>query len=275
MPVILYILTIIVFSNDDNQCLLIEPPNPVPKFFYRCDRKFHLDDLLNLYKQCDQHAIVLTSGKRTEFHVYSDNNRQLLCTIKDILPNQHNKGGQSAQRFGRIRDEKILVYINKIIDKMTKYYTTDGKFIYKSIIIAGPAEIKQMICSQKIFIKIYQQYLAKIITIPEITDQTIYNVIDIIKDLNDSHRNSIMEKITNMINDPITIDLMVFGTENVHQLYITGQLDKVYVFHDYNDKDAILNCISKTEKNIFYSKECKKLYGDLIGIRYFSEINYE
>lgn len=262
----------IVFSNDDSQCLLIEPPNPVTKFYYRCDRKFHLDDLLNLYIYYDQHAIVLVSGKRTEIHIYSENNRRLLCTIKDILPNQHKKGGQSAQRFGRIRDEKILIYINKIIDKMVEHYTMDGKFLYKSIVIAGPAEIKQQLCNHKLFIQYFQQYLTKIISVAEITDQTIFDVIDVTIN---NQQNSIMSIITNMINDPMKIDLLVFGATKVKELYDIGALNKIYIYHGYNERQEIVTQQNKTEKNVFYSEECKKMYGELIGVRYFAELDID
>ncbi len=33
------------------------PPNPVKQFYYRCDKKFHLDNLIKLYDHHDNYAL--------------------------------------------------------------------------------------------------------------------------------------------------------------------------------------------------------------------------
>ncbi|RYX82441.1 hypothetical protein EON73_04300, partial [bacterium] len=153
-----------IFSTTSTDCHIFSPPNPIIKFYYRCDRKFHLDDLIYLYETCDEYAIVLISGKKTMLYSYSNNNTKILKEITTSLPNQHKKGGQSAQRFERIRDEKIGWYIKQILELMTRYYVTNGIFKYNGLIIAGPSQLKDAIKDNDLYLKYFSKYLKKTIT---------------------------------------------------------------------------------------------------------------
>jgi len=264
-------------DNNNNNLYLFEPPNPIKQFYYKCDKKFHLDYLLQLYQMYDDndtYAVILTSGKRTDFYSYTKNNIKLLKTIIVDLPNQHKTGGSSAPRFGRIRDEQINNYIKKIIDSMVKFYTINGKFNSRGMIIAGPAEIKDLVRESNLFNQYFTKFLQKILTISEITDNSIYEVLkssdDILMSINDQE---LIADFESMLNDPNKIDYIVFGTENV--LNDLDNLKKIYVELDSPHYVRLLNSDSKNKLVIVNSKEFTLKYGELIGIRYYACVQNE
>lgn len=259
-----------VFSLND--CFLFSPPHPVKKFFYRCDRRFHLDDLLKLYEVHDNYAIVLISGKRTEFYLHNVNQTKFLKGLDESLPNQHKTGGQSAPRFGRIRDEKIGWYVKKIAELMVKMYITPRGFVHKGLILAGPAEIKDLIRKHELFIQFFDKHLLKILTISEITDQSINQVINLSSDIfatNTVEQESI-NNLEKLIKNPSGIDLLVFGTDDVLISFKLGQLKEIYVNNNFIDKEDILNHETKTNIIIIDSAGFVSKYGDLVGIKYYS-----
>jgi peptide chain release factor subunit 1 len=265
-----------IFSASD--CFLFSPPNPIRKFFYKCDRKFYLEDLLKLYEVCDNYAIVLISGKKVELYLYSENQTKFLKTINESLPNQHKTGGQSAQRFERIRDEKIGWFASKITEVMIQYYVTEGKFKYKGIIIAGPAEMKNFVKEEELFIKFFDKYLLKTITISEITDQSIHQVINMSLDVlsSESSQKNLFKNFENMMSDPKQIDIIVFGTEQSLTAFESGQLKEILVFEKYHGKEQILKSESKTKIHIIKNNDFVSAYGEVVGIRYYSEyIDYD
>lgn len=260
-----------IFSIDD--CYLFIPPYPIKKFYYRCDRKFHLDDLIELYQQCDNYAIVLISGKKTEFYLWNKNETKLLKILKETLPNQHKTGGSSAARFGRIRDEKIGVYIKKIVELMIQLYIKQNIFQYKGLIIAGPSQMKNLVRSEDLFGKNFDKYLLKNLTISEITEQSIYQVIQLATDVLISRSDEIqyINKFNNMLNNANEIDLIIFGSELVFSAFQNNLLKEIYLANNSIHRDFILNFQSKAKIYIIKNEEFISKYGELIGIKYYNQ----
>ena len=263
-----------MFSGD---CMLFSPPHPIKKFYYKCDKKFHLDDLIVLYEKHDNNAIVLISGKRTDFYLHNPVETKFLKTMTITLPNQFKAGGYSAPRFERIRNEKISIYIKKICELMVSYYVTNGVFNCKKIIIAGPAELKELVCKEDLFIKYFSTKLAGIFTIGEIVNTSIYQVISLASnkiDLALCDEDNHISNIESMILDPNKINLIVFGQDNVLSLFYANQLKEIYIFHLSSYYDEIIGShrdktkIIAIKNNVFAAK-----YGQIIGIKYFSYSN--
>jgi len=246
-------------------------PLPIKKFFYRCDKTFHLDDLLKLYEECDKYAVVLVSGKRTDFYLYSTTQTKLLKSIREDLPSQHKTGGQSAQRFGRIRDEMIGWYVKKIAELMTQYYVKNGIFQYQGLIIAGPAEIKDMVKEEDLFVQNFKKHLLKTLVVSEITDQSITQVIiEAVDVLCGTTEKTQIENFEKILNNPKTVDLLLFGTGAVLKAFEMGHLREIYVSDKFHDKDYIIKTTTKTQIHLVESSEFIKKYGEVVGIKYIA-----
>ena len=235
-------------------------------------------DSIKLYEIHDDYAIVLISGKRTEFYLHNINQTKLLKGIDESLPNQHKTGGQSAQRFGRIRDEKIGWYAKKISELMVHYYVKEGQFIYKGLIIAGPAEMKDLVSNQDLFIQFFRKYLLKNMTIPEITDQSINLVVQLSIDVltSDVEEKKLIESFQMILSDPNKIDLIIFGTDEVMKAFENGKLQEIYIADIYNNKQTIIKSNVKTKIHIIKTPDFISKYGELLGIKYYLDgENYE
>lgn len=260
-----------VFSPMD--CFLFSAPNPIKKFFYRCDRKFHLDDLIKLYKMHDDYAILLVSGKRTEYYLHNINCTKFLKKIDEDLPNQHKTGGQSAQRFEKNRDIAIGRYVKKVVELMVQFYVADGQFKYKGLIIAGPAETKQMIRDFDLFGQYFEKYLLKAVVIAEINDNSVYSVVQMANDVltTDANEQNTIVKFEEKIADPSQIDLFVFGEEQVLSNFNAGRLKEIYLFDQSMHKEEIVNLRKKTKIHLIKSAVFVSKYGQMVGIKYYAQ----
>jgi peptide subunit release factor 1 (eRF1) len=249
----------------------------VKRSLYRCDKTFQTDYLLDLYKTYDTYAIALISGKRTDFYTYSKNNIVFVQSMKSDLPNQHKTGGSSAPRFGRIRDEKISCHIKKVLETMVRIFCSDGIFDHIGLYIGGPAELKEKIKAESLFELYFSKHLIQTLTIGEINDQTINQVVKIIeqKGGHDSTMSDLYIKtFEELLSNPNTIDLIIFGTENVLGGIENNIVAEIYVVanHEY-----LLSQDNLIKTNIIHSNSFAQRYGELVGIKYFacdsSEIN--
>jgi len=222
-----------------------------------------------LYVTHDNYAIVLVSGKQTNYYLHNKNETKLIKSITVKLPGQHKTGGYSAARFGRIRDGKIGLYVIKIIEMMIRLYTSDGKFNAVGLIMAGPAQMKDQIQAHDLFMKYFSNHVKQVVTIAEITDQSIYQVLSMVEDL---EQNKIEDHVTHfyeMLDDPGKIDLIVFGIDDVLTLLVAGDLAEIYVDNKSIHKDPILNMIMKTKVHIVYDQSFVRKFGELVGVRFF------
>lgn len=267
------IFCIILLTNRSvfSPCHIFVPPYPIKKFFYRCDKKFYLEDLLKLYDTVDNYAIVLVSGKRTDFYIHNKNTTKLLKSVTESLPNQHRTGGQSAQRFERIRDERIGWYVKKLLEMMIQYYTKEGVFVFKGLIIAGPAEIKSMLKDHDIFTQYFAKYLLKTVAISEINENSIYHVVKLADDVLDNNSESYqkLKNIDTLVSNDNTMDLVVFGNDNVMLELEAGSLREIYVDAEYINNLDIDNINKKTSIHIIDIPEFKTKYGEMVGVRYY------
>jgi len=143
-------------SNDDGDeniklsktIISFEPKNQITKYLYYCDNKFHVDSLLeSINSQEITNAFIIVSGEGTSmFNVTSNGIKTLIKKIKDPnLPNKHRKGGQSQKRFLHLQEESRSAYVKIISEEITKTFIKNNSVTCKSIILAGPANLKNVV----------------------------------------------------------------------------------------------------------------------------------
>lgn len=69
------------------------------------------------------------------------------------LPKKHGRGGQSAVRFARLREEKRHNYIRKVAELATQHFIYDNMPNVKGLVIAGSANLKNDLQNSDLFDK--------------------------------------------------------------------------------------------------------------------------
>ena len=79
------------------------------------------------------------------------NNKEVLQRMTVQLPKKHGRGGQSALRFARIREEKRHNYVRKVCELCTQHFITDDKPNVKGLFLCGSAAIKTNVYESEMF----------------------------------------------------------------------------------------------------------------------------
>jgi peptide subunit release factor 1 (eRF1) len=255
-----------------SECHVFEPPNKVNKFYYKCDKVFHLEDLLKLYVEHDTYAIVLISGKRTDIYSYSQNSTKFIKSIKVELPNQHKTGGSSAPRMGRIRDEKIGMYIKTASELLFKQLVKENIFQHLGLFVAGPGELKNQLQQDHLFVQHFQKHLLQVVTISEITERSVYDVIDVVSGslYGDKVNTQILENFESLLLDDYKMNLLVFGIKEIFEQ--SDELEEIFIDEDsLHLLDGII--LGKVKVTIMHDTTFVKKYGAMVGIRYYVRAN--
>lgn len=128
-----------------------EPFKPIQRSLYICDNRFHTESLKTMLDDNDLFGFIVMDGNGCLYATLQGSNKTILHKFTVDLPKKHSKGGQSAQRFGRIRLEKRHAYLKKCAELSIQYFISDNKCNVKGLILAGSAEFKDDLFSSDLF----------------------------------------------------------------------------------------------------------------------------
>ncbi|ORX74014.1 peptide chain release factor eRF/aRF subunit 1 [Linderina pennispora] len=128
-----------------------EPFKPVNTSLYMCDNKFHVEALAELLETDARFGFIVMDGNGTLFGSLCGSNREVLHKFTVELPKKHGRGGQSALRFSRLRDEKRHNYVRKVAETAVQMFITNDKVNVAGLILAGSADFKSDLHKSDLF----------------------------------------------------------------------------------------------------------------------------
>ena len=140
---IIYSGNIAIDGNKDKKVTYdIIPFKPIKQFIYFCDNKFHTESLSEILESNEKYGFLIMDGLGALFATLCGNDKNILYKFTVALPNKHRKGGQSALRMARLREEARTNYLRKTGEYVTKYFITNDLPNIKGLILAGNADLK-------------------------------------------------------------------------------------------------------------------------------------
>jgi len=118
----------------------IEPPVPLKTRIYRCDKEFVLDLLRDMLEVKNVYGLVVMDRKEGTFGLLKGKTIVPVARAKSNVPGKTRAGGQSAQRFERLRDGAAKDFYKKL-GMIMKDQFFELKNL-KGIIVGGPGPTK-------------------------------------------------------------------------------------------------------------------------------------
>ncbi|KAK0710968.1 hypothetical protein B0H67DRAFT_492292 [Lasiosphaeris hirsuta] len=128
-----------------------EPFKPINTSLYLCDNKFHTEALAELLESDQKFGFIIMDGNGALFGTLSGNTRDIVHKFSVDLPKKHGRGGQSALRFARLREEKRHNYVRKVAELAVQNFITNDKVNVAGIILAGSADFKNDLNASDMF----------------------------------------------------------------------------------------------------------------------------
>src|SRR5258708_659258 len=133
---------------------------------YLCDNKFHTEALTELLESDQRFGFIVMDGNGSLFGTLSGNTREVIHKFTVDLPKKHGRGGQSALRFSRLRDEKRHNYVRKVAELAVQHFITSDHVNVSGLVLAGSADFKNELSSSDL---LDQRLGAKIIKIVDVS----------------------------------------------------------------------------------------------------------
>jgi peptide chain release factor subunit 1 len=121
---------------------IVEPPEPLNTYLYRCDSTFFLDPLLAMVHEPDVWGLIVMDRAEVTIGLLRGKRVEVLRNKQSLVPSKHGRGGQSAHRFERMIEHAAHEFFVKC-GEMSNDLFLPKKDQLKGILIGGPGATKE------------------------------------------------------------------------------------------------------------------------------------
>lgn len=201
-------------NQEDGGVVAFVPPRAIKSHIYRCDSKFLIDDLLPLYESKARYAIVHVEGEEAKFYQVHGQDVTCVETITTFIKNKHKRGGQSQNRFQRLRCIQIDQYVSTVADTLVQLVRTDNM---TKIFVLGAWE-KRRLMLQKLPTDILNKCVEE--------DRSLADIVTSYDPSNDVVNPIVTQFYETLIVDPQRV---VYGEIETKRALDMGALDYILV----------------------------------------------
>jgi len=205
---------------------------------YLCDNKFHTEALQELLTDDNKFGFIIMDGNGCLFGTLQGNTRDILHKFSVELPKKHGRGGQSAVRFARLREEKRHNYVRKVAETSTQMFITGDKINVQGLILAGSADFKTNLNQSDLF---DNRLACKVLTTVDISyggengfNQAIELAQETLSNVKFVQEKKLLMKYFDEItrNDGIEAGKYCFGTSDTMNALESGAVDILIVWEN-------------------------------------------
>ena len=228
--------------------IAMEPYRPINVFAYKCQNSFHTEPLLSLLEDDDKFGFIVVDGNGVLFATLEGNNKEVIQRMPVQLPKKHGRGGQSAMRFARLREEKRHMYIVKCAELTTQHFITNNMPNVRGIVIAGSADLKTVLQQSDHFDARLKALILCTVDVSYGGDQGFSQAITLAEDSLTNVKFVQEKKVINKFFENISLDtgMIVFGVDDTMKALELGALDTMMLFDNievmrYEIKNPVKN----------------------------------
>lgn len=229
-------------GESDIELFAVEPPEPIQSRRYHCGQNFVLDPLKEMLREKEIYGLVVLDKSEASIGLIRGSKIETLKNLKSIVPGKSKKGGQSAQRFARVREGLLQDFLKEIGEVASHHFKKQRDL--KGIIIGGPGPVKEQFVNEEYLQKSVHN---KIIGTVDTSYSGEYGLRETMEKAEDliSQASIIREKkvLDRFFNQLIKEEgLATYGLESVMKALEMGAVETLIISEDLDQVRARLRC---------------------------------
>ncbi|KAJ7581525.1 peptide chain release factor eRF1/aRF1 [Mycena floridula] len=258
---VLFVGTILTDEGKEKKVSFdFEPHKPINTSLYLCDNKFHTESLSELLESDSRFGFIVMDGNGTLFGTLAGNTREVMHKFTVDLPKKHGRGGQSALRFSRLRDEKRHNYVRKVAELAVQHFITNDKVNVTGLVLAGSADFKTELSQSDLF---DGRLVAKVIKVVDVSyggengfNQAIELAAESLSNVKFVQEKRLIQKYFDEISQDT--GKYCFGIEDTLKALELGAVETLIVWENLDIMRYILRNAAGEEIIVYSNKEQEK-----------------
>jgi peptide chain release factor subunit 1 len=244
-------------GRPDIQIWEVVPPQPIESRHYRCDKEFVLEPLKEMIVDDRVYGLMVADKNEAAIGYLQGSSIKTEYTMNSNVPGKTKAGGQSAQRFSRLREEMLKTFLDEIADKAKNAFmkkSREDKLL--GIIIGGPGYVKDKLIDDD---HLHQELQDEIIATKGLDVSGEAGLSRLVDKAEESIEDSQVVKERNLVNkffDNLNKEngKSEYGLEQVEEALNMGAVETVLISEDVNLFRAKYECPQGHKKEVFEEK---------------------
>ena len=225
-------------GKNDFRVWSIEPSSPLNQRIYRCDKQFVTEPLEKFLETDEIYGMVVMDRREATLALLKGKSIEVLSKASSNVPGKTKAGGQSSQRFARLREGAALEFFKKVAELMKKEFLHLENL--KGILVGGPGHTKIEFLDTA---QITDQVKRKIIKIKDISYTDEFGLQELLEKCDDvlsSEEVAVEKKIMQKFLLSLAHDRskVTYGLEHVNKALDMGAVDTVLISEQMPDADV-------------------------------------
>jgi len=172
------------------------------------------------------------------------------------LPKKHGRGGQSAQRFARLREEKRAAYVKKVCESATSCFIADDRPNVAGIIIAGYADFKTVVSESQFFDIRLRKIIVSVVDVSYGGEQGLNQAIELSKSSLTNIKLVQEQQIVGKFFEVLNIDTakIIYAIDDTMRALHEGAIEKLLIHDNLEDLRVMLKSAESEEVIVRYMK---------------------
>ncbi len=222
--------------------VLESPPQPVESFRYHCDSDFLTDPLEEMLADSGLYGLIVLDRREANVGWLKGKRIEAVKSASSLVPGKQRKGGQSAQRFARLRLEAIDNFYQEVAGMANELFVPKRHEI-EGVLVGGPSPTKdEFLDGDYLHHEIDDAVIGKFDV--SYTDESgLRELVDAAEDaLADAEVMKDKREMERFFGELNAGELATYGFEQTRENLVMGAVDRLLISEDLRKDVVVYDC---------------------------------
>ncbi|WP_049934948.1 peptide chain release factor aRF-1 [Haloplanus natans] len=222
--------------------VLESPPDPIQSFRYHCDSDFLTEPLEEMLSDKGLFGLIVLDRREANVGWLKGKRVEPVKSASSLVPGKQRKGGQSAQRFARLRLEAIDNFYQEVAEMANDLFVPERHDL-DGILVGGPSPTKDEFLDGDYLHHELRDLVVGKFDVSYTDESGLYDLVDAAQDvLADQEVMKDKVQMEEFFENLHTGDLATYGFEQTRRNLVMGSVDRLLISEDLRKDVVIYDC---------------------------------
>ncbi|MFD1632652.1 peptide chain release factor aRF-1 [Haloplanus ruber] len=222
--------------------VLESPPDPIQSFRYHCDSDFLTEPLESMLSDKGLFGLIVLDRREANVGWLKGKRVDPVKSASSLVPGKQRKGGQSAQRFARLRLEAIDNFYQEVAEMANDLFVPERHDL-DGILVGGPSPTKDEFLDGDYLHHELQDHVVGKFDVSYTDESGLYDLVDAAQDvLADQEIMKDKVQMEEFFENLHSGDLATYGFEQTRRNLVMGSVDRLLISEDLRKDVVVFDC---------------------------------